>query len=79
MENLLEVVEERNVAFNLLDTGKSDAFISYKRYNSFGFIQHYKTREYLVPWHLNKWWKLRFHYKRLPVSISVGLDDLFRI
>lgn len=66
MENILEVVEERNVAFNLLDKGKTDAFVAYKRYNSFGFIQQYQSREYLVPWFLNKWWKLKFHYKRLP-------------
>ena len=60
MENILEVVEERNVAFNLLEKGKTDAFVGYKRYNSFGFIQQYKPREYLVPWYLNKWWKVRF-------------------
>ena len=68
MENVLAVVEERNIAYNLLETGKSNAFIPYRRYNSFGFIQYYRPREYLVPWYLNKNWKLKFHYKRLPVS-----------
>ena len=67
MENVLAVVEERNTAFNLLETGKTTNFVKYKRYNSFGFIQTYFTREYLVPWHLNKMWRLKFHYKRLPV------------
>lgn len=66
MENILAVVEERNVAFNLLETGKTNVIIPYKRYNSFGFIQHYRPREYLVPWFLNKHWKLRYHYKKIP-------------
>ena len=67
--NLYAVVQERNVAFNLLETGESKFNAPYKRYNSFGFIQRYKEREYLVPWYLNKTWKLKYHYKKIPVII----------
>ncbi len=69
MENLLYVTEERNIAYNLLETGKSNAYMTYNRYNSFGYIQKYRPREYYVPWFLNKDWKLKYHYKRLPVNI----------
>ena len=68
MENLLAVVEERNVAFNLLETGETKHRVPYKRYNSFGFIEQVRPREHLVPWYLNRYWKLRYHYKRLPVN-----------
>ena len=69
MENILAVVEERNIAYNMLETGESKQIISYRRYNSFGHIQKYKPREYLVPWYMNKSWKLKYHYKKLPVSL----------
>lgn len=67
MENLLSVVEERNIAFNLLETGETKKVLPYRRYNSFGHIQYYRPREYLVPWYLNKMWKLKYHYKKIPV------------
>ena len=67
MENLLAVVEERNIAYNLLETGETKLNLPYRRYNSFGYIQRYRPREYLVPWWINKMWKLKYHYKRLPV------------
>ena len=67
MENLLGVVEERNVAYNLLETGETKLHMAYRRYNSFGYIQNYNPREYLVPWFINKTWKLKYHYKKLPV------------
>ncbi|RMZ98220.1 39S ribosomal mitochondrial [Brachionus plicatilis] len=66
MENVLGVVEERNIAFNLLETGETKKLIPYRRYNSFGHIQYYKPREYLVPWYLNRMWKLKYHYKKIP-------------
>jgi hypothetical protein len=68
MENILHVVKERDIAFNLLETGESKEIIPYKRFNSFGFLQDYKPREYYLPWYLNKQWKLKFYHKRLPVS-----------
>lgn len=68
MVNLHEVVQERNVAYNLLETGETKFNKPYKRYNSFGFIQRYKEREYLVPWFMNKTWKLKYHYTKIPVS-----------
>lgn len=67
MENVLNVVEERNIAYNLLETGETKKPIPYRRYNSFGHIQYYKPREYLVPWYLNRLWKLKYHYKKIPV------------
>ncbi|CAF1103140.1 unnamed protein product [Brachionus calyciflorus] len=67
MENLLAVVEERNIAYNLLETGETKKLVPYRRYNSFGHIQYYKQREYLVPWYLNRMWKLKYHYKKIPV------------
>ncbi len=67
MENLLAVVEERNIAYNLLETGETKINLPYRRYNSFGYIQRYRPREYLVPWWINKMWKLKYHYKKLPV------------
>jgi hypothetical protein len=67
MENILAVVEERDVAYNLLETGETKKSLSYRRYNSFGFIQNYRPREYLVPWFVNRTWKLKYHYKKLPV------------
>jgi hypothetical protein len=67
MQNILDCVEERNVAYNLLETGRTNVNIPYKRYNSFGFIQNYRKREYLVPWFLNKNWKSLYSFKRLPV------------
>jgi large subunit ribosomal protein L47 len=70
MENILEVVKERNVAYNLLEHGETKENIPFRRYNSFGLIQYYRTREYLVPWWLNKVWKLKYHYKKLPVCIA---------
>lgn len=76
MSNLLSVVQERNVAFNLLEYGESKQNLHYNRYNSFGFIQKYKNREYLVPWWLNKTWKLKYHYKKLPVILIIGLDSI---
>ena len=69
MVNLLSVVEERDIAFNLLEHGVTKKIISYNRYNSFGHIQKYTPKEYLVPWWLNKIWKLKYHYKKLPVCI----------
>ena len=75
MENILEVVKERNVAYNLLEHGETKEYQPYKRYNSFGFIQKYRPREYLVPWWLNKVWRLKFHYKRLPVRINSFFYD----
>jgi hypothetical protein len=57
MENILHVVKERDIAFNLLETGESKEIIPYKRFNSFGFLQDYKPREYYLPWYLNKQWK----------------------
>jgi large subunit ribosomal protein L47 len=66
MLNVHEVVQERNIAFNLLETGETKFNLPYKRYNSFGYIQRYREREYLVPWWMNKTWKLKYHYKRLP-------------
>lgn len=74
MENLLAVVEERNIAYNLLETGESKKIVPYRRYNSFGLIQMYKPREYLVPWWLNKMWKLKYHYQRLPVINLLTLN-----
>lgn len=67
MENVLSVVEERNIAYNLLETGETKKPLPYRRYNSFGYIQYYKPREYLVPWYLNRMWKLKYHYKKIPV------------
>lgn len=69
MENLLQIVEERNVAYNLLETGETKLHLPYRRYNSIGYIQNYREREYLVPWFLNKSWKLKYHYKKIPVSL----------
>jgi large subunit ribosomal protein L47 len=66
MENLLSVVKERDIAYNLLETGETKEIIPYKRYNSFGFLQHYKPKEYYVPWYLNTKWKLLYHHKQLP-------------
>ena len=70
MSNLKDVVEERNIAYNLLETGESKVNIPYRRYNSIGFIQHYREREYLVPWFINRTWKLKYHYKKLPVGLQ---------
>lgn len=78
MENILVVVDERNVAYNLLETGESKQLMSYRRYNSFGHIQKYKPREYLVPWWLNKQWKLKYHYKKLPFW-SKHYRNLYRV
>merc|ERR1712062_96289 len=67
MCNLLDVIKERNLAFNLLETGETKENKTYRRFNSFGFIQRYKEREHLVPWFLNKNWKAYYHYKKLPL------------
>lgn len=69
MESLLSVVQEREIAFNLLETGETKKPLNYRRYNSFGYIQYYRPREYLVPWYMNKSWKLKYHYKKIPVLI----------
>lgn len=66
MENLLGVVKERDIAYNLLETGETKEIISYKRYNSFGFLQYYKPKEYHMPWYLNTKWKLLYHNRQLP-------------
>ena len=68
MENILHVVKERDIAFNLLETGESKEIVPYKRFNSFGYLQDYKPREYYLPWYLNTHWKLKFNFKKLPVS-----------
>lgn len=78
MENILTVVDERNIAYNLLESGESKKIISYRRYNSFGHIQKYQPREHLVPWFLNKQWKLKYHYKKLPFW-SKHYRTLFRV
>lgn len=78
MENLLTVVEERNVAYNLLETGETKQLVPYRRYNSFGFIQRIQPKEYLVPWYMNKHWKLKYHYKKLPVK-KLSLSHLISI
>lgn len=78
MENILGVVDERNIAYNLLETGESKQLISFNRYNSFGHLQKYKPREHLVPWWLNKTWKLKYHYKKLPYW-SKHYRTLFRV
>jgi hypothetical protein len=68
MENILHVVKERDISYNLLETGESKELIPFKRFNSFGYLQQYKQREYYLPWYLNSMWKSKYHYKKLPVS-----------
>ena len=67
MTNILKVVQERDEALSLLETGKSNQRLAYKRYNSFGYPQDYKPTEHLIPWFLNSTWKLKYHSKNLQV------------
>ena len=68
MENILQVVKERDIAVNLLETGESKENILYKRFNKIGYLQSYREREYYLPWFINSKWRLKYHYKTLPVS-----------
>ncbi|KAL7674175.1 hypothetical protein ACOME3_000455 [Neoechinorhynchus agilis] len=66
MENILEVVKERDVAVNMLNKGRTGLNLPYKRINKFGFTQLYFPSEYLVPWYLNGRWKNLWYYTKLP-------------
>ncbi|KAI0984914.1 hypothetical protein GJ496_005034 [Pomphorhynchus laevis] len=66
MDNISRVVEERDVAVNLLETGRTGLSLPYRRYNSMGLYQLYQQREHLVPWYINGSWKLRWHAPKRP-------------
>ena len=73
MENLVEVVNERDRAVNLLETGENGEPGQRWAYNQLGVGYWHRCREHYVPQHLNKVLKDRvalsgkwqYRYKRL--------------
>ncbi|CAF1206609.1 unnamed protein product, partial [Didymodactylos carnosus] len=58
MRNILNVVRERNIAYNLLETGKTGEQQPIFRKTSFGLLRFYKPKHHIVPPHMNTWYKL---------------------
>lgn len=58
MENLLEVVRERNQAFQLLEYGKTDEPKPYITRNAIGIPYVRTPEEYYIPKHLNRQYQL---------------------
>ncbi|KAH9510353.1 39S ribosomal protein L47, mitochondrial [Bulinus truncatus] len=74
MENILEVVKERNNAVSLLETGKSAELGGTYVRDFLGRVVWRKFQEYAVPPHMNKAFRLlyprgfkRLHLKYLPL------------
>jgi len=58
MRNILIIVRERNIAYNLLETGKTGEQQPIFRETSFGLLRYYKPKERIVPWFKNRYYSL---------------------
>ncbi|CAF3916319.1 unnamed protein product [Adineta steineri] len=58
MRNILSVVRERDMAYNLLETGKTGEQTPQIRETSFGLLRYYKPKERIVPFYKNRYYQL---------------------
>ncbi|XP_072046444.1 large ribosomal subunit protein uL29m-like [Amphiura filiformis] len=55
MQNLKQVVKERDEALNLLNTGQRELHPGRWQYTPFGFKRFVRPKEYILPQHMNKY------------------------
>ncbi|XP_068001170.1 large ribosomal subunit protein uL29m [Melanerpes formicivorus] len=80
MKNIDLVVEEREVALRLLQTGHEKPVPGEWRYNFLGRIYWYSYKEWPIPWHLNKKHnRKRFYYlPHVNKFIRLSLEKYLR-
>ncbi|XP_053178249.1 39S ribosomal protein L47, mitochondrial isoform X1 [Scomber japonicus] len=62
MIRLETVVQERETALRLLQTGQEKARPGAWRRNTFGYVYWYRFKEYAIPWYMNKRYKRKRFY-----------------
>ncbi|XP_062280620.1 39S ribosomal protein L47, mitochondrial [Scomber scombrus] len=62
MIRLETVVQERETALRMLQTGQEKARPGAWRRNTFGYVYWYRFKEYAIPWYMNKRYKRKRFY-----------------
>ncbi|KAM9762178.1 large ribosomal subunit protein uL29m [Menidia menidia] len=73
MTRLETVVEERETALRLLQTGQEKGRPGAWRRNVFGYVYWYRFKEYAIPWYMNKRYKRKKFYTPLFVQPHMRL------
>ncbi|CAF0901639.1 unnamed protein product [Rotaria sp. Silwood1] len=65
MRNIMSVIRERDIAYNLLETGKTGEQTPQIRETSFGLLRYYQPKERILPFYKNRYYQLLWG-KRKP-------------
>jgi large subunit ribosomal protein L47 len=79
MENLEEVVRERNKAFYQLEVGVSGERERVHRQDCFGRVVPYKKREHVMPYHMNTSYRQKLRFRFLNTGRADVLDFQARL
>ncbi|CAF4554111.1 unnamed protein product [Rotaria sp. Silwood2] len=58
MRNIMLVIRERDIAYNLLETGKTGEQTPQIRETSFGLLRYYQPKERILPFYKNRYYQL---------------------
>ncbi|CAF3792734.1 unnamed protein product [Rotaria magnacalcarata] len=58
MRNIMSVTRERDIAYNLLETGKTGEQTPEIRETSFGLLRYYQPKERILPFYKNRYYQL---------------------
>ncbi|XP_067369947.1 39S ribosomal protein L47, mitochondrial isoform X2 [Channa argus] len=80
MIRLETVVNERETALRLLQTGQEKARPGAWRRNIFGYVYWYRFKEYAIPWYMNKRYKRKKFYtsKFVQPYIRLRIENYLR-
>ncbi|XP_041378068.1 39S ribosomal protein L47, mitochondrial-like [Gigantopelta aegis] len=73
MENILAIVDERNEAFSMLETGKSNKPEKRVVRNFLGLKYHRTPKEYAIPSFMNKFYRLTHAPYRSSMNMYINL------
>jgi len=66
MRNIMKVIRERDIAYRLLETGKTGEQVPQFRETSFGLLRHYQPKERIVPFYKNRYYQLLWGKRKVP-------------
>ncbi|KAL1497159.1 hypothetical protein ABEB36_008164 [Hypothenemus hampei] len=76
MENLEEVVRERNRAYHELETGETGERPGKLATNIFGLNYFYKMSEHVIPKYMNKTWRKKYQFFKHDPDVEAFLVKL---
>ncbi|XP_050315181.1 39S ribosomal protein L47, mitochondrial-like [Anthonomus grandis grandis] len=73
MENLEEVIRERNRAYHELETGENGERPGKVTKNVFGLTYYYKMSEHPIPQYMNKKWQEKYKFYKYDTDVEAFL------